>query len=107
MKGAINIITKNIRKLCKELGITISQLEKVCGLGKNVFYRWDTHSPSIESVIKVADFFMVSVDELCNTEIRTDKETIEFSKAFYRMNEQQRSLVKVYLSLLPSKREAS
>lgn len=54
----------NIKKRCKERGISISELEKACGIGVNSIHKWDRHIPSVEKVKNVADFFGCTVDEL-------------------------------------------
>lgn len=54
-----------IKSLCVESGLTIKTLEKELGFGNGVIRRWNESSPSINSVIRVADYFNVSVDWLC------------------------------------------
>ena len=57
-----------IKRLCSERGISLSELEKACGLGTRTLYRWDDCSPSVEKAKKVADYFGVSVDSLVSTQ---------------------------------------
>ena len=54
-----------IKDLCRINRISVSELEELLGIGKNTIYRWDKSSPSIDKVIKVADYFEISLDELC------------------------------------------
>jgi transcriptional regulator with XRE-family HTH domain len=59
-------ILENIKSLAKSKGVSITQVEKECGIGKNSVYRWDKCSPSVDSVKRVADYFGVAIDELVN-----------------------------------------
>lgn len=54
----------NIEKKCKEKGISISGLEKACGLGNATIKGWRESSPRIENLEKVASFFGCTVDDL-------------------------------------------
>ncbi len=54
-----------IKEKLKEKGATMHDLELSCGLTSNSVYRWDKSSPSVDKVIRVADYFDCSVDELC------------------------------------------
>lgn len=57
----------NISKHCKTVGVSISSLEKACGLGNGTIGRWDTSSPTVENLKKVADYFGVTIDELLSS----------------------------------------
>lgn len=58
------MLLKNITQLCKEKGITISRLERECGISNNSIRRWDKTSPSIKSVHRVALYLGTTVDAL-------------------------------------------
>lgn len=59
-----------INALCKERGISISELEERTGLGKNTVYRWGTIMPSADKLSRVAKALGVTTEEL----LREDKE---------------------------------
>lgn len=59
---------ENIRRKCAEHGITIAALERDTGIGNGVIARWQTSSPRVDSLKKVADYFGVTVDELLTTD---------------------------------------
>lgn len=59
-----------IKALCKERGISISELEERTGLGKNTVYRWGTIMPSADKLSRVAKVLGVTTEEL----LREDKE---------------------------------
>jgi transcriptional regulator with XRE-family HTH domain len=60
----------NIRTLAAKKGYSIRQLEEKLGFGNGTFRRWNTNSPSIDKVIKVADALNVTVEELVGKENR-------------------------------------
>ena len=53
-----------IKKLCKEKGISIYQLEEFLGFGHNTIYQWNKRIPGIDKINSVADYFQVSTDYL-------------------------------------------
>lgn len=57
-------IVDRIQFLCNSKGTNISNLQKELGFSSGAIYRWDTNSPSVDKLQKVADFFDVSVDSL-------------------------------------------
>lgn len=62
--GGEKVILENIKRLCKERGITVSALEKESGLKNATITKWDTSVPKVDNLKKVADYFGVTVDEL-------------------------------------------
>lgn len=59
-----------IRKLCKQRQISVGELEEKAGIAQRTICRWDKSSPSIDKVIKVADYLGVTLDELCGRDVR-------------------------------------
>lgn len=57
-------LVDKIKKLCEERNMSVPTLEKEFGFGYGSIYRWDTNTPSIDRVQKVADYFGVSIDSL-------------------------------------------
>lgn len=55
-----------VKKLAKQNHISIAKLQKVLGLGKSVIYDWKKEDvyPQSDSLLKVADYFNVTVDYL-------------------------------------------
>lgn len=56
----------NIRQICKARGLTIAELERAAGLGNGVIRKWDQASPTLRTVIAVADYLEVTVNDLLN-----------------------------------------
>ena len=50
-----------IKKLCIEKGISIAKLEKECELGNTTIRRWESSTPNVNTLKKVADYFQVPV----------------------------------------------
>ncbi len=74
-------IVENIKLLCEENGLSIPKLEKSLGFSKGSVYNWDTNSPSIDKVQKVATYFNVSADDLIyGYKANLDKLKAEFEK---------------------------
>jgi len=64
-------IANNIKQLCKDKGISITELQKQCGLSKSFIYDLEKRaaSPSCQKISNVADYLGCSVDFLLG---RTD-----------------------------------
>lgn len=57
-------MVQKIKDLCDEKHISIAALERNVGLGNGVIARWDESSPRLESVLAVANYFGVQIEEL-------------------------------------------
>ena len=55
---------ERIRELCKEVGISVNDLEERLGYSKNTLYRLKNQIPGSDKVIKIADYFNISTDYL-------------------------------------------
>lgn len=49
-------------ELCKERRISVSKLERECGLGNATIRGWKNSSPNLANLKKVADYFGVSIE---------------------------------------------
>ena len=58
------MLLENIRRLCSKKPVSIAKLERETGISNGTIARWDTSSPTVENVQKVAEYFGVTVDEL-------------------------------------------
>lgn len=59
-------IFERVHELIKEQGLNVKQLERECGLANATIRRWETQTPNIESVRKVAHRLNVTIDYLVN-----------------------------------------
>ena len=62
------MLLEKIKKLCEQTDISITKLEKELGLSQNSMNKWKDHSPKADNIVKVADYFNVSVDYLLGRE---------------------------------------
>lgn len=70
-------VLERVKQLAKKQGISIVELEEKLGFGRNSLYAWKNKTPSYEKIIKVADFFHVSVDYLLGREEAKTPSNIE------------------------------
>jgi predicted transcriptional regulator len=68
LKLEVIFLLEKIKKLCKERGISINDLEKACGIGRNTIYKWGESSPTVDNLKAVAEFFGRTVDDLLKEE---------------------------------------
>ena len=57
-------IYQNIKKLAKEKRVPVYMLENAAGLSSGSICKWDSVSPSVNNLKKVADILGTTVDEL-------------------------------------------
>ena len=55
---------ERIKKLAKDHGMTIAEVNEKAGLGKNSLYNWKYQKPSYENLKKVADVLGTTPDKL-------------------------------------------
>lgn len=69
-KGVVGVEAKNIfdkvSKRAAGKGISINSLEDKAGIAKGSVYKWNTVSPTIRNLSKVAKVLGCSVDDLIN-----------------------------------------
>lgn len=58
------MILENVKRLCKQKQTSIWALEKALGIGNGTISKWETSSPSVDKLKRVADYFGVTVDDL-------------------------------------------
>lgn len=58
------LIYNNICREAKKIGISINALEKDCGLAIGSMCKWNSVSPSVRSLKKVADALKCSIEDL-------------------------------------------
>ncbi len=57
-------IKDRISLICSERGINISDVETACDLTPKSIYRWVKSTPSVDKVVKVAQYLRVDVNYL-------------------------------------------
>lgn len=84
-------IVKKIQILCKENNITVGILEKRAGFSKGAIYKWHNSSPTVDGLMKIADYFNVSLDYLCDR----NEESIEINRISQLESENRRIKEKI------------
>lgn len=62
------MVVDNIRRLCEQKGVSIYALERATGIGNGVIAKWSKHNPRIDQLVRVADYFNCTVDDLVKRE---------------------------------------
>lgn len=63
LQNSISIFNR-IENLVKKKGLTLSRVERECGLGNGTIKRWENQSPRLDKLVSVARFLDVSLDFL-------------------------------------------
>lgn len=58
------LIYNNICREAKKVNVSINALEKECNLAPGSTCKWNSVSPSVRSLKKVADYLGVSIEKL-------------------------------------------
>ena len=78
---------ENLMHLIKEDELTVGELAIKLNLGETTIYKWKNQSPSLENAIKVADYFDVSLDGLCNRNVLPNEyhmeDVVQSNKIWY------------------------
>ena len=67
-------LKENIKRIAKEKGVKITQMENDLGFSEHYISKWDKYNPSIDKVAAVADYLGVSIDTLVGYEGDYDKD---------------------------------
>lgn len=103
-----NNLYNRIKKLCVKHNITITKLESELGFGSSSIKKWEkTSSPSVDKIMKVANYFDVSIDYLLGrsevegsiSEIIGDEDIISFQRARERMTPREKEKMMQMLRL--------
>lgn len=72
-----------IKKISKERGYSIAEVERKAGISTNYLYQWKKREPSPKSLASVAKVLGVSVDYLLGREDKTStaNEPVDLDKA--------------------------
>lgn len=79
-------IYQEITRICTEKNISVAKMERDLGIANGTIRRWGATNPGIKSVVDVANYLEVSIDELCGRE--SPSEELEMAIRF--MTEQNK-----------------
>lgn len=93
------MLSKNIKELRVERGLSQAELAEKIGVTQGAVYFWEKgiNEPTAGYLVKMAETFSVSVDELLSFECEKTKEDFsgatEMVRLFSRLNDEQRKLI--------------
>ncbi len=101
------MLFNKIKDLCKKNRTTITELERSLKFGNGTIHKWNVAQPSVDKVLKVAEYFDVSLDYLLGIdEILPSQEAKELSKAYDSFTDDQKNLIKCYVSIIRKEQTA-
>ncbi|MCH5271611.1 MAG: helix-turn-helix transcriptional regulator [Lachnospiraceae bacterium] len=66
------MIYSKIKEICKEKGMSITQIEKNAGLSNGAISKWNNASPTVDNLQSVAKVLGCKVDDLLNEEVAVE-----------------------------------
>ena len=100
--------SSRFKQLCKEKGVTQKQALAEMGLHRNAAQRWADGSPSTEALIKIAEYFGITTDEVLGKEYKKtptletgerDYSDLELIDAVMRASDQQKEAIRLFLKI--------
>lgn len=95
------------KQLCKENGITQKKAFEDMGMHRNSAQRWNEGNPQAETLIKIADYFGITTDEVLGVDNKKtptpegerDYSDDELIEAFNKADETTREAIRLLLKL--------
>lgn len=88
------MLLNKIKYLCSYHNITIAQLERKLSFGNGTVHKWCKSQPSAEKVLKVAQYFGVSLEYLLDRKEGLSKESMCMARQFEKLPKEQNGLIK-------------
>lgn len=89
-----------IKSLCIANNISVTMLENILGFGRGTILNWETSSPSIANLKRVADYFNVPIDFLIGQKMCVSAEAMRIANAYDALDAGRRNLVDQYFAAL-------
>ena len=70
---------ERLKELCSKKGISLAQLERDVEISRGAAYKWSKSSPSKEILVKLSEYFNVSIDYLTKGEYEPNAEVIKLN----------------------------
>ncbi len=97
-------LVENIQSLCNRNNTNFKNLEKNLHLSNGTISRWNQSKPSYDKVVKVANYFNVSIDflitgnEKCISDYLTEEE-LNFVKSYSLLNDECKTKINNYIEI--------
>ncbi len=101
---------KNLKELRRKSNLTQEEMSKMLNLGSSTYKNYENNvtEPSIETLIKLADFYHITIDELVgrptnliNKMALNERERTIIDKIL-AMNDKQQELTELYIDTMMS-----
>ena len=105
---SVIMLLERIKNLCRSRKISIPKLEEHMGFGAGTISKWKKSAPGTDKLLKVADYFQVSLDVLLDRNERVDLLTEQeqvLLNAFRELNDDGRIAVTAFLKWIGAKNE--
>jgi len=102
IKEVIFLLSEKIQTLCLSKRTTVTRLERELQLGNGTIRKWKDSSPGMDKVIKIADYFDVSIDYLLGRESSVSNCAKNVAVAFDLLSDEKQRLIECYMSVLQS-----
>ena len=97
-------IYKNLKKACRIRKMTMVEVGKRAGLGKNSWQNWKDHIPTLENILEVAKALNTSVEYLAG-EV-DDIDALEWDNYRQSLSNKEREMIELYRGLNDAGQEA-
>ena len=94
------MLYERIKELCKEKGVTVSQMERDLGFAKGSISKIDKHKPSIDKIVKIAEYFNLKYEQFFETTYYENEQVRDYT-AFLKDNPEYRVLFDASTKLDP------
>ena len=98
--------SSRFKQLCKENGVKQKQALAEMGLHRNAAQRWAEGSPSTEALLKIAEYFGITTDEVLGKEhkktptpAKGERDYLAIMNAFDQADESTREAILLLLKL--------
>lgn len=92
-------IGENTIQICRSRGLAVTVVERDAGFAKGTIRRWDTHTPSIENVCKVADTIGCSVDEMCGRDDKFTESMVRYVDEMNKLSDDENVIIMAFRTL--------
>ncbi len=98
----MSILSERIKQLRKNNGISQDKLAKVLGYGYTAVVNYESgrNEPSIYTLIKIADYFDVSIDYLLGREFKNK----DLNNKFEKLSKEEKNIIINIINLFLKKR---
>ena len=87
-------LSVKIKDKCEEKGITVNKMLQDCDLNKSLMYTIKNGKiPSVDKIIRIADYLHVSIDELVGRKVSAPSVT---QNGMYQLTDEEFDLVDAY-----------